>query len=59
MFEKLVVSAIFFVVLCFAGAGCFTGGDRVGVVHKIDVTGLPFTGSPDAPVTVVVFSDYQ
>jgi hypothetical protein len=28
-------------------------------VHKIDVTGLPFKGSPDAPVTVAVFSDYQ
>ncbi len=28
-------------------------------VHKIDVTGLPFEGSPDASVTVVVFSDYQ
>ncbi len=29
------------------------------VVHKIDVTGLPFKGPPDAPVTVAVFSDYQ
>ncbi len=29
------------------------------VVHEIDVTGLPFKGSPDAPVTVAVFSDYQ
>jgi hypothetical protein len=28
-------------------------------VHKIDVTGLPFKGSPDASVTVAVFSDYQ
>ena len=28
-------------------------------VHKIDVTGLPFKGPPDAPVTVTVFSDYQ
>ncbi len=31
----------------------------VTVVHEIDVTGLPFKGSPDAPVTVAVFSDYQ
>jgi protein-disulfide isomerase len=28
-------------------------------VHKIDVTGLPFKGLEDAPVTVAVFSDYQ
>ncbi|HSB06469.1 MAG TPA: hypothetical protein VLK23_14890 [Thermodesulfobacteriota bacterium] len=28
-------------------------------VHEIDVTGLPFEGSPDASVTVAVFSDYQ
>jgi hypothetical protein len=27
--------------------------------HKIDVTGLPFRGSPEASVTVVVFTDYQ
>jgi len=29
------------------------------VIHKIDVTGLPFKGPTDAPVTVAVFSDYQ
>jgi hypothetical protein len=29
------------------------------VIHKIDVTGLPFKGPPGAPVTVAVFSDYQ
>jgi len=28
-------------------------------VHKIDVTGLPFKGIPDAAVTVAVFTDYQ
>ncbi len=28
-------------------------------VYKIDVTGLPFKGSPDASVTVAVFTDYQ
>ena len=59
MSKKLLLFAVFFVVLCFVGVGCFTGGARVGVVQKIDVAGLPFEGSPDAPVTVVVFSDYQ
>ncbi len=29
------------------------------LIHKIDVTGLPFKGTPDAPVTVAVFTDYQ
>jgi hypothetical protein len=28
-------------------------------LYKIDVTGLPFKGSQDASVTVVVFDDYQ
>jgi len=28
-------------------------------VHKIDVTGLPFKGPQDAPVTIAVFTDYQ
>ena len=28
-------------------------------VYKIDVTGLPFKGPQDAPVTLVVFTDYQ
>ena len=28
-------------------------------VFKIDVTGLPFKGQKDAPVTVAVFTDYQ
>lgn len=28
-------------------------------VHRLDLSGLPFKGAPDAPVTVVVFSDYE
>jgi hypothetical protein len=28
-------------------------------IHALDLSGLPFKGAPDAPVTVVVFSDYQ
>jgi len=28
-------------------------------VYKIDLSGLPFRGPPDAPVTVAVFTDYQ
>ena len=28
-------------------------------VHKIDVTGLPFKGPQDAPVTIAIFTDYQ
>ncbi len=29
------------------------------VVHKIDVTGSPFKGPENAPVTIAVFTDYQ
>jgi hypothetical protein len=46
-----------FLVLAFLFVAClpfFPQG-----VHKIDLTGLPFQGSPDAPVTVAFFSDYQ
>lgn len=28
-------------------------------IHEIDVSGLPFKGPENAPVTVAVFSDYQ
>jgi hypothetical protein len=28
-------------------------------IHKIDVSGLPFQGPKDAPVTIAVFDDYQ
>ena len=28
-------------------------------IYKIDVTGLPFKGSQEASVTIVVFDDYQ
>jgi hypothetical protein len=31
----------------------------IEVVHKIDMTGLPFKGPADAAVTVAVFTDYQ
>ena len=31
MVKKLVVLAVFFAVLCFAGVGCFRGGVHVGV----------------------------
>ncbi|MBU0682507.1 MAG: hypothetical protein KKD73_13910 [Proteobacteria bacterium] len=29
------------------------------VVAKIDITGSPFLGNPEAPVALVVFSDFQ
>ena len=32
---------------------------QLDVVHRIDVSGLPFKGPKDAPVTIAVFSDYQ
>ena len=44
-------------VLGFLSVACWPFSPQGA--HKIDVTGLPFKGSPDAPVTVAVFSDYQ
>jgi hypothetical protein len=32
---------------------------RLEEIYRLDVSGLPFKGAPDAPVTMVVFSDYQ
>ncbi|MEJ2723286.1 MAG: hypothetical protein P8175_01325 [Deltaproteobacteria bacterium] len=32
---------------------------RLEEIYRLDVSGLPFKGGPDAPVTMVVFSDYQ
>jgi hypothetical protein len=32
---------------------------KVEKVHAVDVSGRPFKGASDAPVTIVVFSDYQ
>ena len=31
----------------------------VSLVKQIDITGAPFLGNPEAPVTMVVFSDFQ
>jgi hypothetical protein len=32
---------------------------RVDEIYNIDISGLPVKGSPDAPVTITVFDDYQ
>jgi cellobiose-specific phosphotransferase system component IIB len=32
---------------------------RLDIKQKIDVSGLPFKGPENAPVTIAVFSDYQ
>ena len=32
---------------------------RYKTVHQIDLSGLPFRGPENAPVTIAVFSDYQ
>ncbi len=31
----------------------------IDFVAEVDITGSPFKGNPDAPVTVAVFSDYE
>jgi len=32
---------------------------QLEVLHKFDISGLPFKGAKDAPVLIAVFSDYQ
>jgi hypothetical protein len=32
---------------------------RLDPVYDIDISGLPFKGPENAPVTIAVFSDYQ
>jgi hypothetical protein len=32
---------------------------QLDIVHRIDISGLPFKGTESAPVTIAVFSDYQ
>ncbi len=32
---------------------------QLEMVHEIDISGLPFKGQNNAPVTIAVFSDYQ
>lgn len=32
---------------------------QVDLINKIEISGLPFEGSADAPVTIAVFDDYQ
>jgi hypothetical protein len=32
---------------------------RYKTLHNIDISGLPFKGPENAPVTIAVFSDYQ
>lgn len=32
---------------------------RIETIHDISVTGLPYLGTEDAPVTIAVFNDYQ
>jgi hypothetical protein len=32
---------------------------RFETIYKMNLTGLPFKGRQEAPVTIAVFSDYQ
>jgi len=32
---------------------------QLEAIHKTDMSGLPFKGPENAPVTIAVFSDYQ
>jgi len=32
---------------------------QLETIHQFDLSGLPFKGREEAPVTIAVFSDYQ
>ena len=58
-FDKLTYSAADDTVILSSSTAKTLKFMQMEVVHKFSLAGLPFKGPGNAPVTVVVFSDYQ
>ena len=58
-FDKLTYSAAGDTVILSSSTAKTLKFIQMDVVHKFSLAGLPFKGPENAPVTVVVFSDYQ
>jgi len=58
-FDKLTYSAADETIILSSSAGKTMEFVQIAEVHKFSLEGVPFKGTKNAPVTVVVFSDYQ
>ncbi|HET7319265.1 MAG TPA: hypothetical protein VFK23_09030 [Nitrospirota bacterium] len=58
-FDKLTYSAVDDTVILSSSTAKTLKFIQVEAVYKFSLAGLPFKGPENAPVTVVVFSDYQ
>ena len=58
-FDRLTHSAIKNTLILGSGSGKALKIIQLEVIHTIDISGLPFKGPEHAPVTIVVFGDYQ
>ncbi|MBI1921973.1 MAG: hypothetical protein HYS23_12930 [Geobacter sp.] len=53
--RQLVAAIISAIILT---AGLCLAADQPEAVKNLDISGLPFLGPENAPVTIVVFTDY-
>jgi len=58
-FDRLTVPGKENVIALSSSSGKRVEIIRYKTLHKIDISGLPFKGPENAPVTIAVFSDYQ
>ena len=58
-FDRLSVPGKDNVIVLSSSSGKRVEIIRYKTLHKIDISGLPFKGTENAPVTIAVFSDYQ
>ena len=58
-FDRLAIPARENLIALSSSSGKNIEIIRYKTLQKIDISGLPFEGPENAPVTIVVFSDYQ
>jgi len=58
-FDRLAYSAKDNTLILSSRTGKAVKIIQLAVIHDIDVSGLPFLGERNAPVTIAVFGDYQ
>jgi hypothetical protein len=58
-FDRIAVSANGETLILTGGSSRLLKLIRIDRIFAIDITGLPFDGPEDAPVTIAAFDDYQ